>query len=139
MTLDLMTSIGALRFETKLQSIKAPNNLKEIHLSFWADQYQIQFESDWKGQLLNDGSFNFNGEISGGKLNLGDVSFTRIQGWSNLTNKNTKKTPTFGGQVSIGAFNFKELPFSNSDLTFDVSNENELRSVFLKLTSDDEC
>jgi hypothetical protein len=125
-TLDLITGIGALRFETKAKTIKTPSGDYDIQLTFWADQYQLQFETNWKGEYLKDGSYNLDGEIINGKINLDYFAFNRIHGWSNLTNKNISNSATIGGQLSIGAFNFKDLPFSKSDLTFDLSREDQM-------------
>lgn len=86
-----------------------------------SDQPSLDFVSEWRGWIEQDGALLADALIPEIKTRMGPVRLTRGNGWLSLSNM--ADFPALSGQIESGGASLASLPLQNFSLTLDASRE----------------
>ncbi len=111
--LDIDTIHGALRFQSEGSGIVDKKGNVDIQALVWGEQNQIQIKTMWNGSVAPDGSWALDCEIQEGRLNLTDITASRLGGWVSMGLESIESPVKIGGQLVAGMLTFGVLPLQN--------------------------
>lgn len=119
-TLDLSTTVGALRFVLQA-TIDPPgeDNLQKISANLSTKQYQLGFDSKWSGTLTRDGQLDLNADVVDGRLHFGPMAITRYNGWISV--KAGQQGVSLQSQIDAGGADLFGVPLQDVTLVSDAS------------------
>lgn len=115
-TVDITTDVGELRVAISAAIGERPESGdRQINARIQSSQYQLGFDSTWKGNISNDGNIDLAGELVDGRLNVGPMRISRFNGWIGATV--TGESHTLQTQLEAGSAAFMDVPLQNLALT----------------------
>jgi len=117
-TLDLNTQFGAIRLKIDATTEPSTDNSHIINASITADQYQLGFNSTWKGTLKEDGQLDLGGNILDGRLNLGPLRVSRFNGWTGVGIN--EQGYSMQSQLEAGSATFMDVPLQTISFVNDL-------------------
>ena len=119
---DYATKFGDLRLETSIWVDGATNSPRKIRAETKARQYQLSFDTSWKGEIAPDMDIRLDGEVSDGRIRMGPASANRLSGWLSLMLTDT--LPQISGQIDAGSADISGIPLKHVSLTAGQTGQN---------------
>ncbi len=116
--LDLMTSVGALRFQAKGTTARQPDGSLQLQAALWSIQHQLKINTVWEGVSYPDGRWLYNVEFNDGGIKLDNIHSSRLSGWLSI-DKTKSVIPAISGQINAGQMNVGDINLNNFVLTLD--------------------
>ena len=134
--LDVDTTLGALRFETKGRLNRTRDGGYKLDGVLYGKQHQVTIDSRWTGALSPNGAFGLEGEIVDANLRTKQLEASRASGWlqiaSELAPDSDRIVPMIAGQIQAGRLSYNDIPLGNVAVTMD----GELAAPHIILTAD---
>ncbi len=111
--LDVDTIHGAIRFQSEGNGIVDDKGNADIQALVWGEQNQLQIKSTFNGSFNPNGTWALDCQIDEGRLNLTDITASRLGGWISMGMQEPSGQIRLGGQLAAGMLSFGSMPFQN--------------------------
>jgi len=114
-TIDITTDFGEIRVTMEGTVQPDPETSQHIiNARVQSSQFQLGFDSTWKGTLSAETGLDLSAEIVDGRLNIGPLRVSRYNGWAGIAMKDAGYT--LESQMDAGSATFMDVPLQNLSL-----------------------
>lgn len=117
---NLGTNFGDIRVEAKTLIKEKEDGAKSVQAVIWARQYQLAFEIPVSGIIKPEQDYIFESAYNDGKLNIGPLRVSRLNGWASAKSENDNET-IFATQLDAGSARIFNIPLNSLFFTYSQS------------------
>ena len=110
---------GAIRLEAKGQASLTDDGGMALQSVLWSIQQQMKIELHITGDSTPDGIMSMDVEVAEGKINLPDLSASRMSGWMILNRTDPAQPVSISAQIMAGTARAFGIPMNGMTMTLD--------------------